>query len=197
MRYRTLLALLFVLGLTAGCSAVGAQTEPASPIRGGELPRVDQTVSDIEHWYKVDSLNKFFAELQRQEQARIDADKKEAQARIDAAKKAAASRSSQGRSVVPTEVSGSQDRWDWLADCETGTRIDGIVQPGTRRNDAGGGFDGYFQFLDSTWKNMGNTGRAYEHSYAVQKAQAQRIPLTAWPSQFPDCTRRLKRMGVI
>lgn len=72
------------------------------------------------------------------------------------------------------------DVFDRLARCESGMR-----------NDTTGPYFGYFQFLPSTWRSMGETGMPYDHDYATQKAAAQRLVARSGWSQFPACGRAL------
>lgn len=210
MRARTLLGIALVLLQLAGVgTAAVALTNrgeaPASPqnqtipplnLVKSPAPEVTElAVSDALYQRQLDAHWGGVAEF-------LKADKKQKDDAARAARLAAATihvNRGTTRSVIhPPADLDSQDVYDWLADCETGKRLeDGTVVAGTRRNDAGGGFDGYFQFLPSTFRNLGGTGRAYEHSYATQKAIAQKIPISAWDTQFPDCNRRLRRMGVI
>lgn len=37
----------------------------------------------------------------------------------------------------------------------------------------------------------GLPGHPEDYDYATQKAAAARIPLSAWPKQFPACSRRI------
>lgn len=85
------------------------------------------------------------------------------------------------------------DEWDALAACESTGDRDGKqphrINP-TAYNPAGP-FFGAFQFLLKTFHNLGGQGDPRDHSYAEQKAIAQKIPKSAWPRQFPSCSRAL------
>lgn len=57
--------------------------------------------------------------------------------------------------------------WDYIRAYESGGRTD---PAGT--NEAGGG---YYQFLDSTWRSVGGSGRAQDASYEEQTMRAQML----------------------
>lgn len=78
-------------------------------------------------------------------------------------------------------VSHSGDVFDALARCESGM---------TNAN-TGNGYFGFFQFLPSTWRSMGESGLPTDHSYEVQKAAAKRLVARSGWQQFPGCARKL------
>jgi resuscitation-promoting factor RpfB len=85
------------------------------------------------------------------------------------------------RSASSAPVTG--DVFDALAQCESG---------GDPRKNTGNGYYGAFQFKLSTWRGLGMSGNPIDHSYAVQKAAAQRLVARAgFRSQFPGCSRKL------
>lgn len=77
-------------------------------------------------------------------------------------------------------LSGLLDR---LAQCESGGNPRAVSRNGL--------YYGAFQFLLSTWRNLGGSGNPIEHDYATQKAIASKIPVSAWRTQFPACARKL------
>lgn len=81
---------------------------------------------------------------------------------------------------VSATTTPQTDVWWRLAGCESG-----------HKNLRGRTYSGYFQFLGSTWRAMGGTGVAADHSYATQRAAAIRLRnLYGW-GQWPSCSRQL------
>lgn len=111
----------------------------------------------------------------RKEAARIAAE--------NARKAAAKPKPSRGVPRTPQVVQAVGDLLDRLASCESG------MNP--RAYNPKGPFYGAFQFLMSTWRNLGGTGDPRDHSYAEQKAIAAKIPVSSWHNQFPHCSRRI------
>lgn len=74
------------------------------------------------------------------------------------------------------------DLLDALAQCESG------MDPA---KNTGNGYYGAFQFLPSTARALGLGSDPTVHDYATQKAAVAKIPISAWPKQFPGCSRRL------
>lgn len=72
---------------------------------------------------------------------------------------------------------------DALARCESGGNPQAVG--------GGGRYLGAFQMTRSTSRSLGLGDDPRVHSYEVQKAAAARIPLSAWPKQFPACSRRI------
>lgn len=94
-----------------------------------------------------------------------------------------ASRSaSRPRPTVPPTV-GAGDLLDRLAQCES--------HGNPRAISANHRYFGAWQFLLSTWHNLGGTGNPIDHTYAEQRAVAALIPVASWRTQFPVCSRRL------
>ncbi|MFY9588682.1 MAG: transglycosylase family protein [Actinomycetota bacterium] len=82
----------------------------------------------------------------------------------------------------PVTSTAGGDLLDRLAHCESG------MDPA---KNTGNGYLGAFQFLPSTARALGLGSDPTVHDYATQKAAVAKIPLSAWPSQFPGCSRRL------
>jgi resuscitation-promoting factor RpfB len=74
------------------------------------------------------------------------------------------------------------DLLDRLAHCESG------ADP---QKNTGNGYLGAFQFLPATARALGLGSDPTVHSYETQKAAVAMIPLSAWPKQFPGCSRKL------
>lgn len=87
------------------------------------------------------------------------------------------------RAPRPAPAPASGDRFDALAQCESG---------GDPTTNTGNGYYGAFQFSKSTWDSMG-TGIAYPHhaSYEVQKDAAIRLQARSGWGQWPACSRKL------
>ena len=81
---------------------------------------------------------------------------------------------------VQATTAPSNDVWWRLAGCESG-----------HRNLRGRTYSGYFQFSGSTWRAMGESGVAADHSYATQRAVAIRLQARAGWNQWPSCSRQL------
>lgn len=73
-----------------------------------------------------------------------------------------------------------------LSGCESG-----------HRQTTAGPFHSYFQWMLPTYHNLGGEGAPEAHDYEYQAALARKINLSAWPSQFPGCTRKLRAQGVL
>lgn len=82
-----------------------------------------------------------------------------------------------------TRVAATGDLLDALARCESHGNPRAVSPTGKYR--------GAFQFSLATWRANGGTGDPIDHTYAEQKAIAARIPVSAWGSQFPACSRRI------
>jgi hypothetical protein len=84
---------------------------------------------------------------------------------------------------VPRSNASSEtgDVWWALALCESGGA----------NVDTGNGYSGYFQFLDSTWRSVGYSGRAVDYGYETQVAAAQTLQARSGWGQWPACSRRL------
>lgn len=89
------------------------------------------------------------------------------------------------RTAPPTtaaeERAPTGDVWWALALCESGGA----------NVDTGNGYSGYFQFLDSTWRSVGYSGRAVDHGYETQRAGAQTLQARSGWGQWPACSRKL------
>lgn len=70
--------------------------------------------------------------------------------------------------------------WQRLAACESGGRWH-----------IRGAFSGGVQFLDSTWRSVGGTGRAADAPVAEQIERARILLDRAGPGQWPACSRRI------
>lgn len=92
----------------------------------------------------------------------------------------------------PTDESG-RDIWQKLADCETGGRTKQWPNgaPYTARNDVNDPYWGYFQFTQSTWRGLGESGLPSDRDYNYQKQVAIRNQARSGWGQWPDCKRRL------
>ena len=84
--------------------------------------------------------------------------------------------SPQSRTVEP-----AGDIWWELALCESGGA----------NVDTGNGYSGYFQFMDSTWRSVGYSGRAVDYGYETQVAAAQALQSRSGWGQWPACSRAL------
>lgn len=84
------------------------------------------------------------------------------------------------RTDPPPSAGVSGDVWAALARCESGTR--------NLRNPP---YSGYFQFTAPTWRSMGETGEAADHSYEHQREVAIRLQLRSGWGQWPACSRKL------
>ena len=96
--------------------------------------------------------------------------------------------------VSPPLIVNGYDIYDRLAACESAGDLD--TSDGLRINprayNPSGPFYGAFQFLMSTWRNIGGTGDPRDHSYAEQKDRViAGIPRSSWHSQFPHCSRAI------
>lgn len=83
----------------------------------------------------------------------------------------------------PAPAPAAGDLLDALATCESGRNPRAVSRNGK--------YFGAFQFLLSTWRQLGGTGNPVDQSYEEQKAMAAKIPVSAWGGQFPHCARRL------
>jgi hypothetical protein len=83
--------------------------------------------------------------------------------------------------TTPAETPATGDVWWALALCESGGA----------NVDTGNGYSGYFQFLDSTWRSVGYSGRAVDHGYETQRAGAQTLQSRSGWGQWPACSRKL------
>jgi hypothetical protein len=85
--------------------------------------------------------------------------------------------------VESDPVSQSGDRFDRLANCESGMRQDAVSSNGL--------YLSYFQWLISTWHSVGGTGDPRNHSYEEQKEKAKVLASQANPgTQWPVCWYR-------
>lgn len=84
--------------------------------------------------------------------------------------------SPQSRTVEP-----AGDIWWELALCESGGA----------NVDTGNGYSGYLQFSDATWRSLGYSGRAVDHSYATQIEAGQALQARSGWGQWPACSRKL------
>jgi hypothetical protein len=79
--------------------------------------------------------------------------------------------------VKNTEVvpSGKGDKYDRVAQCESGMRQDAVSKDGL--------YLSFFQWLISTWHSVGGEGDPRNHSYAEQKERAMSLsnPSSQWP----------------
>lgn len=99
-----------------------------------------------------------------------------------AAQEAAIPKTKPKPKVESDPESQSGDRFDRLANCESG---------GNSATNTGNGFYGAFQFTLSTWKSVGGTGLPSDHSYGEQKQKALELANRAAPgSQWPVCWYR-------
>lgn len=85
------------------------------------------------------------------------------------------------QTTVPATRPTTSDVWWQLALCESGGA----------NVDTGNGYSGYFQFLDSTWRSVGYSGRAVDYSYDTQVAGAQTLQARSGWGQWPSCSRQL------
>lgn len=77
----------------------------------------------------------------------------------------------------------SGDRFDALAQCESGGDPRAVSSSGTYR--------GAFQFSLSTWHSIGRTGDPIDYSYGEQKAAAIDLQARDGWGQWPACSSRL------
>lgn len=95
---------------------------------------------------------------------------------------------------APPPITGGYDIYDRLAACESAGDLDPSdgLRINPRAYNPSGPFYGAFQFLLSTWHNIGGTGDPRDHSYAEQKERVVAgIPRSSWHSQFPHCSRAI------
>jgi transglycosylase-like protein len=93
-----------------------------------------------------------------------------------------ASRSGRARPRGPSSAMSAGDVWARLRHCESGGRYD--------RN-SGNGFYGAYQFLPSTWRNLGFRGLPHEAAPEVQDAAARVLQVRSGWGQWPVCSRRI------
>lgn len=84
-----------------------------------------------------------------------------------------------GDEIVPATLDLSE--WLRLAGCESGGDW----------HQRGRYFSGGLQFLDSTWRAVGGTGRAADAPVAEQIERARILLDLAGPGQWPVCSRRI------
>jgi hypothetical protein len=141
----------------------------------------------------------------RQDQVRLDRylrkhhaedlERRAAQKRSEARRRAQkAPRASRAGTAPRGSGTPTLAQLDALAMCESG------MNPNTN---TGNGFVNAFQYMKSTWNNLvRKIGRAdlvgnYFPPYEVQRWVTQHINLSAWGSQFPACSRKLRSKGII
>lgn len=83
--------------------------------------------------------------------------------------------------TTTTTVPYINTQLDRLAQCESPTGRDSNNRM----------YHGYFQFLLSTWRSMGESGDPSEYSYQYQREVAKRLQEKSGWSQWPTCARRL------
>jgi transglycosylase-like protein len=93
-----------------------------------------------------------------------------------------ASRSGRALRVRPAPAVPAGDVWARLRRCESGGRYD--------RN-SGNGFYGAYQFLPSTWRDLGFPGMPHEAAPEVQDAAARQLQTRNGWGQWPACSRRI------
>jgi hypothetical protein len=82
---------------------------------------------------------------------------------------------------APTTTSGT-GVWARLRQCESG---------GNYATDTGNGYFGAYQFSETTWLGVGETGYPDEAPPPVQDQAAQRLQARSGWGQWPACSRRL------
>lgn len=84
--------------------------------------------------------------------------------------------------TVQTTIPGVDgDVWAALARCESGMT----------NADTGNGYYGYFQFLPSTWRSVGEVGLPTDYGYSHQRRAAQTLQARSGWGQWPACSRML------
>ncbi len=83
---------------------------------------------------------------------------------------------------IPMAAPVVVDVWGRLRQCESG---------GDYASDTGNGYYGAYQFSESTWLGIGETGFPNEAPPAVQDQAAQRLQARSGWGQWPACSRRL------
>jgi Transglycosylase-like domain len=83
---------------------------------------------------------------------------------------------------TPQSPSTADDVWVRLRQCESG---------GDYTSDTGNGYYGAYQFSESTWLGIGETGFPNEAPPAVQDQAAQRLQARSGWGQWPACSQRL------
>jgi hypothetical protein len=91
-------------------------------------------------------------------------------------------RSVRARRVRSAPAVPADDVWARLRSCESGGRYD--------RN-SGNGFYGAYQFLPSTWRDLGFRGMPHEAAPEVQDAAARKLQTRNGWGQWPACSRRI------
>lgn len=164
--------------VAAASSAPQAEVSPRAVTRdrAGDPPRVDEGVAAIEHWYRVESVGRLYAELERQadEKAREDLRRAALQRESQVGR---VSRSG-SRGLAPTE-----GVWAALAACESGGRWHLDAR-----------YDGGLQFDPPTWLSVradDDPPFAYLASPERQIAAAQRLQARSGWGQWPRCSRKL------
>jgi hypothetical protein len=79
-------------------------------------------------------------------------------------------------------VNTQGNRWDQLAQCESGGRWN---------INTGNGYYGGVQFSASSWRAVGGTGLAHQHSRETQIAMAERLLVRQGWGAWPHCSRKL------
>lgn len=167
-----LAALLAILISGSTPSSALVSSPPRMASSEVDLRMLDDTIN---HWEVTARLEA----IERWERAVAENERK-----AQAAKAAAEAARSERRSAERPTVSG--DLLDKLANCESSMNRYAVA---TVR---GVSYYSYFQWLPSTWRNVsGLSGMPQDYDYATQKAAAAKIPLSAWPKQFPGCSRKL------
>ena len=86
------------------------------------------------------------------------------------------------RDVVSNTGGNAGGVWLQLRECESGNNY---------RANTGNGFYGAYQFSQSTWSNLGYSGRPDQESPALQDQAAQRLQARSGWGQWPACSAAL------
>jgi multidrug efflux pump subunit AcrA (membrane-fusion protein) len=121
------------------------------------------------------------AEAQAQQQAEEQA---EAQAQAQAAAQAQAEAEAQAQAAQQSKSSSTPSGGVWLElrDCESGDNY---------ATDTGNGYYGAYQFLLSTWEDLGFSGLPSSASPATQDQAAQELQARSGWGQWPACAAEL------
>jgi hypothetical protein len=191
------------LGLSAATTHIATSSVAATQSLRGTASQSGAREA-IERAEKADDSMVRYLALQEAKRQRVAAEARQAEEhrlaaeRQAAVQKAAAERKAQlnleraSRAATPPAEAPPQtdgDVHDALAICESG-------MDRYRHSTGKVVYHSYFQWLISTWNDVsGLPGDPHDYDYAVQKAAVQKIPLSAWSTQFPGCRIKLRAEG--